>query len=157
MDLGATFSIVITAGVSLSLSEEELAVLLYSAPLLHVPRRASGKSVTRRQPSVHTLSGVLCFLPAHLKLLCAVLSRSVVSDSLRPQKQPTRLLCPWGFSRPEHWSGLPCAAPPGDLPKLGIEPRSPALQADSLPAEPPGKPKNTGVGNLSLLQGIFPT
>ena len=31
------------------------------------------------------------------------------------------------------------------------------LQADSLPAEPPGKPKNTGVGSLSLLQQIFPT
>ena len=39
----------------------------------------------------------------------------------------------------------------------GIEPRSPALQADSLPAEPPGKPKNPGVGSLSLLQGIFLT
>ena len=38
-----------------------------------------------------------------------------------------------------------------------IEPRSPTLQADSLPAEPPGKPKSTGVGSLSLLQGIFPT
>ena len=35
--------------------------------------------------------------------------------------------------------------------------RSPALQADSLPSEPPGKPKNTGVGSLSFLQGIFPT
>ena len=34
---------------------------------------------------------------------------------------------------------------------------SPALQANSLPAEPQGKPKNTGVGSLSLLQGIFPT
>ena len=34
---------------------------------------------------------------------------------------------------------------------------SPALQVDSLPAEPQGKPKNTGVGNLSLLQQIFPT
>ena len=33
----------------------------------------------------------------------------------------------------------------------------PALQADSLPSEPPGKPKNTGVGSLSLLQWIFPT
>ena len=39
----------------------------------------------------------------------------------------------------------------------GIEPRSPTLQADSLPAEPQRKPKNTGVGSLSLLQGIFPT
>ena len=38
-----------------------------------------------------------------------------------------------------------------------MEPRSPALLADSLPAEPPGKPKNTGVGSLSLLQWIFPT
>ena len=37
----------------------------------------------------------------------------------------------------------------------GIKPRSPALQADSLPAEPQGKPKNTGVGSLSLLQRIF--
>ena len=39
----------------------------------------------------------------------------------------------------------------------GIEPRSPALQADSLPAEPQGKPKNTRVGSLSPLQWIFPT
>ena len=38
-----------------------------------------------------------------------------------------------------------------------IKPRSPALQVDSLPAEPPGKPRNTGVGSLSLLQWIFPT
>ena len=46
---------------------------------------------------------------------------------------------------------------PGDLPNPGIEPRSPALQADSLPAGPQGKPKNTGVGSLSLLQRIFLT
>ena len=39
----------------------------------------------------------------------------------------------------------------------GIEPRSPALQTDSLPAEPLGNPQNTGVGSLSLLQGIFQT
>ena len=44
-----------------------------------------------------------------------------------------------------------------DLSKPGIEPRSPGLQADSLPSEPPGKPKNTGVGSLFLLQGISPT
>ena len=40
-----------------------------------------------------------------------------------------------GFSRQEYWSGLPCP-PPGDLPDPGIEPGSPALQADSLPSEP---------------------
>ena len=60
------------------------------------------------------------------------------------------------FSRPEYWSGQPFPSP-GDLPNPGIKPRSPTLQADSLPAEPLGKPKNIGVGSLSLLQGIFPT
>ena len=57
---------------------------------------------------------------------------------------------------PESWHGLPFP-PPGDLPNPGIKSKSPALQADSLPSEPPKKPKNTGVGSLSLLQGIFPT
>ena len=37
---------------------------------------------------------------------------------------------------------------PGDLPNPGIEPRSPTLLVDSLPCEPAGKPKNTGVGSL---------
>ena len=60
------------------------------------------------------------------------------------------------FFRPEFWSGEPFPSP-GDLPNPGIEPRSPTLQVDSLQAEPQGKPKNTGVGSLSLLQGIFPT
>ena len=44
-----------------------------------------------------------------------------------------------GFSRQEYWGGLPCL-PPGDLPSPGIEPGSLALQADSLPSKPPGKP-----------------
>ena len=39
----------------------------------------------------------------------------------------------------------------------GIQPRSPALQVDSLPSEPPWMPMNIGVGSLSLLQEIFPT
>ena len=45
------------------------------------------------------------------------------------------------FSRPEYWSGLPFPSP-RDLPNPGIKRRSPALQADSLPAEPPGKHNN---------------
>ena len=44
-----------------------------------------------------------------------------------------------GFSRQEYWSGLPFPSP-GDLPDPGIEPESPALQADALTFEPPGKP-----------------
>ena len=46
---------------------------------------------------------------------------------------------------------------PKELPNPEMEPSSPTLQADSLPAEPQGKPKNTGVGSLSLLQQIFLT
>ena len=42
-----------------------------------------------------------------------------------------------GFSRQESWSGLPFPSP-GDLPDPGIEPGSPALQADTLPSQPPG-------------------
>ena len=60
-----------------------------------------------------------------------------------------------GFFRQEYWSGLPCP-PLGDLPNPGIEPRFPTLQADSLPSEPPENPKNSRVGSLFLLQGIFP-
>ena len=56
-----------------------------------------------------------------------------------------------GFSRQEYWSGLLFSSP-GDLPDPGTEPRSPALHMDSLLSEPPGKPKNTGVDGLSLLQ-----
>ena len=56
------------------------------------------------------------------------------------------------FPRPEYWSGSPFPSPEG-LPNPGVEPRSPILQVDFLPAEPQGKPKNTGVGSLSLLQG----
>ena len=70
-----------------------------------------------------------------------------------------------GFSRQEYWSGLPFIVHgilqargfPFSGGSPGIEPRSPELQVDSLPAEPQGKPKNTGVGSLSLLQWIFPT
>ena len=52
------------------------------------------------------------------------------------------------------WGAMPSSR---DLPDLGVEPRSPALQVDSLPAEPQGKPRNTGVSSLSLLQWIFLT
>ena len=77
-------------------------------------------------------------------------SRPVVSDLGDPVDCIHGLL----QARILGWVAFPS---PGDLPNPGIKPMSPALQADSLPAEPPGKPKNTGVGSLSLLQRIFPT
>ena len=85
---------------------------------------------------------------------------------LAPQSCPTLLFTPWtaafqaplsmGFSRQEYWSRLPFP-PPGDLLNPGIEPASPALQADSLPAEPLGmKPTylqhpNPGSGTSVML------
>ena len=58
-----------------------------------------------------------------------------------------------GFSRQKCWSRLPCP-PPGDLPNPGIEPRFPALQADSLPAEPQGKPKRLWRSHVPQLRLI---
>ena len=67
------------------------------------------------------------------------------------------------FSRPEYWSWWPFP-PPGDLSNPGMEPRSPTLQADSLPAEPQGKTKERLLrvpwtarrSNQSLLKDISP-
>ena len=71
-----------------------------------------------------------------LKNGCAVCLVTQLCLTLWPHGlQPTRLLCPWGFSRQEYWSMLPCS-PPGDLPDPGMEPRSSALQAVSFPTEP---------------------
>ena len=65
-------------------------------------------------------------------------SHSVLSDSLRLHGCQAPLSV--GFSRQEYWSGFPFPSSEA-LPYPGIEPRSPALQADSLPSEPPGKPE----------------
>ena len=54
-----------------------------------------------------------------------------------------------GFSKQDYWSVLPFPSP-GDLPDPGIEPQSPALQADSLPSELPGKP-NCNVCNCQII------
>ena len=65
-------------------------------------------------------------------------------------------IVPTEKNRQECWSGLPFP-PPGDLPNPSIEPRSPTLQADYLPSEPPWKPwwsKNTKV-HVSLQSMIF--
>ena len=61
-----------------------------------------------------------------------------------------------GILQARKWNRLPCPSP-GDLPNPGSKPKSPSLQEDSLQSEPPGKPKNIGVGSVSLLQRIFRT
>ena len=59
-----------------------------------------------------------------------------------------------GFSRQEYWSGLPFPSA-GDLPGPGIEPRSPALQADALTSEPPGKTPVYNGGRVRVLHLNF--
>ena len=64
---------------------------------------------------------------------------SVVSSSLLPPWTVAHQApLPMQFSRQEYWSGLPFISP-GYLPNPGMEPGSPALQADSLPSEPQGR------------------
>ena len=62
----------------------------------------------------------------------------------------------WNSPGQEYWIGYHFSSP-GNLPNPEIEPMSPALQVDSLPAEPQMKAKNTGVGSVFLLQWIFLT
>ena len=71
---------------------------------------------------------------------CESVSCSVVSDPLQPHGLAHRVPLSMEFFRQEYWIGLPFLSP-GDLPHSGIKPMSPALQTDSLPYEPPGKPK----------------
>ena len=66
-------------------------------------------------------------------------SHSVVSDSATTWTVACQAPLFMEFFRQEYWSGLPFPSS-GDLPNPGMEPRSAALQADSLPSEPPGKP-----------------
>ena len=87
---------------------------------------------------------------------CVCIQYNIESVKMKVAQLCPTLCNPMDFSRSEYWSGQPFPSP-GELPNPGIKPRSHTLQADSLPAEPQGKPKNTGVGSLSLLQQIFQT
>ena len=94
----------------------------------HIPSYKGG-------PSLRTTSSLKALLRAHI--LCLVTQH--LSDSVWPHRPwPIRHLCPWN-SPGKYWSELPCL-PRGDLSNPGMEPRFPALQADSLLSEPPEKP-----------------
>ena len=82
----------------------------------------------------------------YLKTVCV--NHSVVSDSLQPHGlYPARLLCPW--DSPGKNTGVSChSLSPGNPPNPGIKPKSPALQADFLPSEPPGKPTKTSPSKI---------
>ena len=72
------------------------------------------------------------------RLISNSVSSIVVSDSLTSWTVAHQVPLSMGFFTQEYWKGLPFASP-GYLPNTGMEPRSPALQAASLPSEPPKK------------------
>ena len=77
--------------------------------------------------------------PSLSRATLSVHSFQVMSDSLRPSElQPTKLLCPW--DSPGKNNGVGSRPSPEGLPNPETELRSPEMQADSLPSEPPGKP-----------------
>ena len=93
---------------------------------------------------LNTLSRfIIAYLPKSVCLLICncmhALSLSCVRLFATPWTASHKAPLSMRFSRQEYWIVLSCP-PPGDLPNPGIEPRSPALQANSLPSEPPGKP-----------------
>ena len=83
--------------------------------------------------AVHSSS----FMLGEIKMKVKVKSLSCVRLFVTPWSAAYQVPPSMGFSRQEYWSGLPCPSP-GDFPNPGIEPGSLALQADSLPSEPPG-------------------
>ena len=97
---------------------------------LHISLRMKQHVPTTRSRAVNHLS-VFCLHAHRNGLFCAVLRRSVVSDSVIPWLVACQAPLCIGFPRQEYWSRLP-SPPPRDLPDPGIEPTFPALQADSL-------------------------
>ena len=84
---------------------------------------------------------MLCLIAQSCQSLCDPMDCSLLGSSVHGD-----------FPGKNTGVGSP-SLPPGDLPNPETEPRSPALQVESSPSELPGKPKNTRVGSLSLLQG----
>ena len=103
------------------------------------------------QAETHDFQKIVVMKTSCVRLYEVKWQSSVMSDSL----QPYGLYSPW--NSPSQDTGVGChALLQGNLPNPGIKPWSPTLQVVSSPAEPQRKPKNTGVGSLSLLLQIFP-
>ena len=118
--------------------------ILHARLLEWVTISSSGGSFQPRVPTC--VSSIACtagrfFIaePRSLSMSKWVKSLSRVRLFVTPRTLDYQASPSMGFSRQEHWSGLPFPSP-GDLPNLGIEPRSPLLQAVALPSEPSGKP-----------------
>ena len=78
--------------------------------------------------------------PLFLRHMCSVLITQSCQTLCNPMTVARQAPLSMEFSKQDYWSGLPFPSQ-GDLPDPGIEPESPALQADSLPSEPPPSPE----------------
>ena len=114
----------------------------------------SSESISPSSLARALIYGIVIYFNAH-QFSSVQFSSSVVSNSMRPHgSQHTRPPCPWGFSRQEYCSGLPFPSP-GDLPYPGLKPRSPALQANSLPTEPLVKPPNCHYKTSNFVHPVY--
>ena len=91
------------------------------------------EATQQQQQPLSLINRVLGLNPLKVKVKSLSLVRLFVTPLTVTYQAPLSM----GFSRQEYWSGLPFPSP-GELPNPGIEPGSPALQADALPSEPPG-------------------
>ena len=87
-------------------------------------------------------------------MVCVCVSHSVMFDSAAPWTIAHQAPLSMGFSRQEYWNEDPFPSPE-DLANLGIEPRTPALQAGSLSSVPPGKPLITHCLKLKPIHLIL--
>ena len=104
------------------LCRHEMVSICVSVCLLHFLPRHQSYWIRKKEKKVKLLSRTLLF---------------AAPWTVGHQASPSL-----GFSRQEYWSGLPFPSP-GNLPHPGIKPRSPTLQTDTLPSEPPGKPQES--------------
>ena len=111
-------------------------------PAQSVGGRGGKRSLAGKKELGFSESILLTIPHLFLILWCEVKSLSRVQLYVTPWTVAYQAPLSMGFSRQECWSGLPFPSP-GDLPDPGIEPRSPTLQVDALPSEPPGKPVNS--------------
>ena len=119
--------------------------ILKDIQLAELPVRSARASDTT---AVFPKSQLLQFLTFYSRNVCAHLLSHVQLYAI-PWTVPHPLSV--GFSRQEYWSGLPFP-PPGDLPNVGFEPKSPALTGRFFTTEPPGKPIKHSPINLLLAK-----
>ena len=116
---------------------------------LEQTKKTTDMETSKSQLTCLCLSYFICAC-MHVCMIAWLLSHSVVFDFLQPHGPSFSV---HGIFQARILKPFPS---PGDLPNPGVKPRSPTFQANSLPAEAQGKPKNTVVGSLSLLPRIFP-